>query len=187
MSDVVYKDYKKEALNDFNLYNYLIAYCEEVIHQTRLLPVKEREKFLRQKLILGASNPKGNIKECFPIDNLLEGMVAFHITLCVLAIDTIILIHEINHALNTKVLAISPDNIYYNMPFNSLIDELINEYMSLEIYEEYKKLGGEDIKALPTFKHFIAYDYYLYLIEPFYNTFKALIKTGLITHNDLYI
>lgn len=114
---------------------------------------------------------------------LYESKTYRFICLPILLVSEKILIHEINHALTTFFLTKNMAKIGINVyDEEDVIDELLNERVSREVYEIFKKRGGDFSKIkLVTFKDF--YTKNLYLIDEFYNKFKDIIKETLITLN----
>lgn len=103
------------------------------------------------------------------------------------------IIHEINHAITSSSVAV-------NLVKKELIEktglrvgdeditinELINERASREIYEIFKRRGG-DMSAIHLNAPPCEYTENLYLIDEFYNKFKKIIKESYITLNKNYL
>ncbi len=191
-----YKDY---AFKERAIFTYYLAYLNYIKHQVKLLPLKERENYLYNAYVVGASFPLEDVPYYLIVDDLPTLGPAFFnaynfdqidkiICLPIISINLYLIIHEINHALTTEALAFLPDEEISNNPFrDTIVDELINELMTYDIYQEYQKLGGKDIFGLPMFNYCNAYTNGLSLVKSFYDTFKSLIKESLITRNDALI
>lgn len=99
------------------------------------------------------------------------------------------IIHEINHALTSFSLFINltRDEIIGKSGLQVTdeeenIDELINERASIEIFEIFKRRGG-DLSVLHLNIYKCSYLKNLYLIDEFYNKFREIIKESLVTLN----
>lgn len=100
------------------------------------------------------------------------------------------IIHEINHALTDFPLLLDDLKNKFESKMGiqmnddeEFFHELINERASLEIYEIFKRRGG-NLTHLYFSNHFNSYyTYNTYLIDEFYNKFKRIIKESYITLN----
>lgn len=116
----------------------------------------------------------------------------------ILALNEIVIIHEINHALtsdnityvmdeNTPIELISKAGLSIDVNHNNSgernIEELLNEKASIEITNIFRRRGGD----LSSFCFDIPLDYFyaenFYLIDDFYETFKEYIKIARISDN----
>ncbi len=188
--------YKKLGKDLEPVINYYLSYVKYINNQINLLPSKQRKDYEFRALVVDSTVGVEEAIRYIDIDddpilgpafsNIYDfGQVKKVICLPIITINLLLIIHEINHALNTCSLAYLPDEEIRNNPFrDTIVDELINELMTYEIYEEYKKIGGKDIEGIPTFNYFNAYTTSLCLVKSFYDNFKFLLKRGLITHND---
>lgn len=118
---------------------------------------------------------------CFVIDTDLKKTT--YLPIFCLSLELII--HEINHALSQDAIAITDDALLeFNLFSDELVLELINDYIAIETYHEYLKLGSKVPKCLNRFKVKSEYSLDFYLIEYFYLSLKPLILHALITKNE---
>lgn len=119
------------------------------------------------------------------ITEIRDGLCTQTIYLPIFCLNLPLIMHEVNHALSVDGLVFTDKNfIEFDLFSNNLLNELINDYISLEAYHEYLRIGGKVPKSLRKLKAESEYAEYFYLIEYFYQSLKPLILQALITKNE---
>lgn len=170
--------YKKKTNNTFK--DYFIGSSNMKIIKEEIIDGYPVKKILGE--IFNKGNPNYN-------NVLLKNQFCRLICLPILIVSEKDIIHEINHAITSYSIMINQTKMefidksglqVFDKDIN--IGELINERASLEIYEIFKRRGGNLSEInLTTLENY--YTRNLYLIDEFYNKFKEIIKESLITLN----
>jgi len=112
----------------------------------------------------------------------------------VLALKPQSIIHEINHAVTSEKLIHVIGNLYierFGLGINSpledaednIIEELINEKSAQDVYEIFKKRGGDLTQICKSIPLKSIYSQNLYLIEELYKYFTEVLKKARIMGN----
>ena len=103
------------------------------------------------------------------------------IFLSIFSISLKIIIHEINHAFMTEVVAVTKNEwITPSLFIYPECEELFNDYITNKIISKY---DGIIPYALKKFRYVHKYEFYFSLIKKFYDAFEDVIKESIMIKN----
>lgn len=156
-------------------------------------PLIFKKNYIKERLSKSLKNPSAGAFN-YGNSNHMDRIIYFQI----LSLNEVSIIHEINHAITSDIIAgvmeenqsVAPVNktglsidISHQNNGERMMEELLNEKASREITKIFKQKGGDLSAFCFDIPLIYPYEDNLYLVDEFYDEFKKYIKVARISDN----
>lgn len=182
------------------LANYYIKYLYYLKRKYNTLPKEQKQEFVIKNFIVSTTLNERDLQDetiikaleiDYPLMSFIESNGNFKKTIFypIYTIDFLVIIHEMNHALNLDAIMHDDKKLYTPRLFsNEASDEIVNDYIAAMVYTTYFEIGGVLPKPLKEFGLERVYQPYYSLAEYLFDSLEPLVLTSLIAkRHNLFI